>query len=357
MTHADSPVLATVQNRVGYLTLNRPAKLNTLNLVMIGLLHSQLRAWDEDPNVLVVVLSAAGEKAFCAGGDIRALYDSYLSGDGQYVRFFEDEYALDQYIHGYRKPVLALMEGLVLGGGLGLVQGAALRVITERARLGMPEVAIGYFPDVGASYFLPRLPGELGTYLAVTGRQVLAGDALYAGLADVCIPHERLADLRQQLDTYRWGVDPAADLLSLVTPLSCDPGPSALKELRPAIDDYFALPDMLAIRDALLAVTQAELHAWAQDTVALIDARSPLAMSVTLELMRWGRNRSLAECFAMELFLDRQWFADGDIMEGIRALIIEKGSPPIWNPPSLHATSAAQIHSLFAGFGQPLGDT
>jgi hypothetical protein len=168
MDATQNEVLAEVRNHIGHLTLNRPAGLNAITLDMVRLLQQQLDAWATDANVHAVVLRGAGEKAFCAGGDIRSLYDSFKSGDTLHEDFFVEEYALDLTIHHYRKPVLALMDGFVLGGGMGLVQGADLRVVTEKSRLAMPEVAIGYFPDVGGSYFLPRIPGELGIYL---GRQ------------------------------------------------------------------------------------------------------------------------------------------------------------------------------------------
>ena len=188
-------VLAEVRNHIGHLTLNRPAGLNAITLQMVRSLSAQLQAWAEDPQVYAVVLRGAGDKAFCAGGDIRSLYDSFKNGDTLHQDFFVEEYALDLAIHHYRKPVVALMDGFVLGGGMGLVQGADLRVVTERSRLAMPEVAIGYFPDVGGSYFLPRIPGELGIYLGVTGVQIRAADALYCGLADWYLESNKLADL------------------------------------------------------------------------------------------------------------------------------------------------------------------
>lgn len=194
-------VLAEVRNHIGHLTLNRPAGLNAITLDMVRSLSAHLRAWAEDAQVHAVVLRGAGEKAFCAGGDIRSLYDSFKGGDTLHEDFFVEEYALDLAIHHYRKPVLALMDGFVLGGGMGLVQGADLRVVTERSRLAMPEVAIGYFPDVGGSYFLPRIPGELGIYLGVTGVQIRAADALYCGLADWYLDSARLAELDQKLTT------------------------------------------------------------------------------------------------------------------------------------------------------------
>ncbi|MNZ46567.1 putative enoyl-CoA hydratase echA8 [compost metagenome] len=351
MSNAELPVLAEVRNRIGHLTLNRPAGLNALNLEMIRLLWQQLQAWEHDSQVLAVVLRAKGEKAFCAGGDIRALYDSYKAGDGEHQTFFEEEYALDQYIHGYSKPLVALMDGFVLGGGMGLVQGASLRVITERTRMGMPEVGIGYIPDVGASYFLPRLPGELGIYLGVTGTQVRTADALYAGLADWCLPSDQLPELDRCLENLVWNTHPREALRTLLATLGTSRMPGAeLKAWRPAIDQYFSLPDLPSIRAALLAESRPEFLDWAEETVKLLDSRSPLAMSVTLELLRRGRQLSLADCFALELHLDRQWFAKGDIMEGVRALIVDKDKSPRWNPPSLDAVTTEHVDGFFAGF-------
>jgi enoyl-CoA hydratase/carnithine racemase len=209
-------VLAAVRNHIGHLTLNRPAGLNALTLDMVRILQKQLDAWAQDDEVYAVVLRGSGDKAFCAGGDIRSLYDSHKNGLTAHLDFFVEEYALDLAIHRYRKPVLALMDGYVLGGGMGLAQGADLRVVTERSRLAMPEVAIGYFPDVGGSYFLPRVPGELGIYLGVTGVQIRAADALYCGLADWCLNSEVLPQLDQQLDSLQWNGNALKDLQSLL---------------------------------------------------------------------------------------------------------------------------------------------
>ncbi len=345
---SEAPVLAAVRNRIGHLTLNRPAGLNALNLEMVRLLQRQLAAWADDAEILAVVLRANGAKAFCAGGDIRALYDSFRAGDDQWQRFFEEEYALDQYIHAYRKPILALMDGFVLGGGMGLVQGAALRVITERTKMGMPETAIGYFPDVGASHFLSRLPGELGTYLGVTGVQIRAADALYAGLADWCLPSEQLGELDRCLDNLSWTVHPQEALRTLLATLASRKLPGAeLRALHPAIEEHFAQDSVAAIRASLRGETRPEFQHWAEETVRLLDGRSPLAMEVTRELLRRGRELPLAECFALELHLDRQWFAHGDIMEGVRALIVDKDKNPRWNPPSLDAVDAERVASFF----------
>ncbi|MOA03413.1 3-hydroxyisobutyryl-CoA hydrolase [compost metagenome] len=232
---------------------------------------------------------------------------------------------------------------------MGLVQGASLRVITERTKMGMPETAIGYFPDVGASYFLSRLPGELGTYLGVTGVQIRAADALYAGLADWCLPSEQIAELDRCLDNLSWTVHPQEALRTLLATLASRKLPGAeLKALHSAIEEHFAQPDLPAIRASLQAEARPEFQHWAEETVKLLDSRSPLALCITLELLRRGRELPLAECFAQELELDRQWFARGDIMEGVRALIIDKDKAPRWNPPSLDAVTAERIASFFS---------
>lgn len=347
----DSPILHEVRNGIGYLTLNRPAGLNALTLEMVRLLHRHLQQWADDPAIQAVVLRGAGEKAFCAGGDIRSLYDSHKAGGDLHLRFFEEEYALDQYIHAYAKPVLALMDGFVLGGGMGLVQGASLRVVGERVRMGMPETGIGYFPDVGGSYFLPRLPGELGLYLGLTGTHVGAADALRAGLADHVLPATRFAELEARLDGLAWDRPAAQVLAGLLDELARRELPDArLAPLQAAIDRHFSQPDMAAIRASLLAETDPALRPWAEETVAQLDGRSPLALAVTLELLRRGRTLRLADCFRLETHLDRQWFDRGDIMEGVRALLIDKDKQPRWNPPRLADVSPERVQAFFADF-------
>lgn len=354
MNDVEAPVLAAVRNRIGHLTLNRPGGLNALTLPMVRLLLQHLQTWEQNPDVVAVVLRAADEKAFCAGADIRMLYDSYKSGTGLQEIFLEEEYALAEYINTYSKPILALMDGLVLGGGMGLVQGATLRVITERTRMGMPEVGIGFFPDVAGSYILPRLPGNLGIYLGVSGIQVRAADALYARLADWCITSSQIAELDHCLNNMSWPNQPGEALQALLATLGVNKLPGAeLKAMRPAIDEHFAHPDLSSIRAALLAEAHPPFQDWAEETVKVLDSRSPLAMAVTLELLRRGRHLSLNECFAQELHLDYQWFDKGDLMEGVRALIIDKDKSPAWHAARLKSAdspclSEASQAKLFA---------
>lgn len=349
MSNSEAVVLTQVRNRVGHLTLNRPSSLNALNLPMIRLLRQQLHAWQTDPEVIAVVLRGAGERAFCAGGDIRSLYDSFRATDGLHLTFFEEEYALDRYIYTYPKPILALMDGFVLGGGMGLVQGASLKVITERVKMGMPETGIGYFPDVGGSHFLSRLPGELGTYMGITGNQIRAADALYMGLAQWCLPSENLDELDRCLDSMDWTGHTQESLCSLLATLAGKKVVgSELKALRLAIDQHFAHTDLPAIRQSLSAEVRPEYRDWAEETLKVLDSRSPLAMSVTLELLRRGRNLSLHDCFELELHLDRQWFTKGNIMEGVRALFTDKA--PRWDPPSLAEVTPQRVQDFFLNF-------
>ncbi|MCO7520370.1 MULTISPECIES: enoyl-CoA hydratase/isomerase family protein [unclassified Pseudomonas] len=347
---ATDQVLAEVRNHIGHLTLNRPAGLNALTLDMVRSLRQRLDQWADDPQVHAVALRGEGPKGFCAGGDIRSLHDSFKAGETLHEDFFVEEYALDLCIHRYRKPVLVLMDGFTLGGGMGLAQGCDLRIVTERSRLGMPEVGIGYFPDVGGSYFLPRVPGELGIYLGVSGIQIKAADALYCGLADWYLDSAQLAALDQGLDTLQFGEHPLKDLQGLLARLGTQVLEDApLAALRPVIDHFFALPDLPSIIEQLRAVTIGDSRQWALDTAALLESRSPLAMAVTLELLRRGRRLALEECFAMELHIDRQWFAHGDIIEGVRALIIDKDKQPRWNPPTLAGLTQQRVEQFFEG--------
>ncbi len=245
------------------------------------------------------------------------------------------------------------MDGFVLGGGMGLVQGADLRVVTEKSRLAMPEVGIGYFPDVGGSYFLPRIPGELGIYLGVSGVQIRAADALYCGLADWYLESDKLGTLDEKLDQLEWHDTPLRDLQGLLARYAVQQLPDApLAALRPAIDHFFAQADVPSIVEQLRQVTVADSHEWAVTTANLLETRSPLAMAVTLEMLRRGRELPLEQCFALELHLDRQWFERGDLIEGVRALLIDKDKTPHWNPPTLQALDAEHVASFFSEFDQ-----
>lgn len=345
-----SLVLSEVHGPVGHIILNRPEALNSLNLEMVRAMHGQLAQWAEDEAIKAVILRGNGERAFCAGGDIRSLYDSFLAEDGMYVDFFVEEYALDEFIHNYPKPFIALMHGYVLGGGMGLVQGASVRVVSEKARLGMPEVGIGYFPDVGGSYFLPRLPHKFGYWMGITGQHVNAADSLAVELADVFISSHNFAAFSQALAQADWSQGSAEAVVSQVVEDFAEPLPEDVKETvhLPLIKKHFGHSSVQQIVASLEA--EEEQKAWAQNTLKVMRSRSPLAMAVTLSLLRHGESLTLRQCFDLEIHLDKQWFSKGNIMEGVRALIVDKDKNPQWEPATIEEVEDAQVAAFFSDF-------
>jgi enoyl-CoA hydratase/carnithine racemase len=311
-----SELLVEVANGVATVTLNRPAALNALTLGMLKELTALFDAWEEDDRVRLIVLRGAGEKAFCAGGDVRALHDSFKAGAGGQHEFFEVEYALDYRIHTYTKTIVAVMDGIVMGGGMGISQGAKVRLVGDRTRMAMPETAIGLFPDVGGSYFLSRLPGRLGVYLGLVGPTLRAADAVYCGLADLYV--------------------------------GASPQPPALAALRPAIDLHFGHGSVAAILASLEAEGRPEYGEWAAKTHQALAKCSPTMLAVTLEQLKRGANLSLADCFRMELNLIHGCFDQGDFIEGIRALIVEKDNQPRWRPGRLAEVTPAAVDAFFA---------
>ncbi len=322
LSAAGGELLAEVRNGVATVTLNRPAALNALSYGMLQGLAAWLDAWERDDGVRMVVLRGAGEKAFCAGGDIRALHDSFRAGTRGHREFFEIEYALDYRIHTYPKTTVAMMDGIVMGGGMGISQGARVRIVGERTKMAMPETGIGLFPDVGGSYFLPRLPGKLGIYLGLVGPTLGAADAIYSGLADV---YAGVAPL------------PASDLA----------------ELRPAIDSHFGRSSVAEILASLKGEDRPGYREWAATTLEALSRRSPTMLAVTLEQLHRGATLSLAECFRMELNLIHGCFEQGDFIEGIRALIVEKDNQPRWRPGRLEDVERPAVEAFFTPRWEP----
>ena len=347
-------ILVDIRNHIGHISLNRPAALNALSFGMIEEMAARLHAWADDPQIHAVLVRGAGDKAFCAGGDVRALYDSFKAGLTAHQVFFAEEYKLDYHIHRYPKPYIALMDGIVMGGGMGISQGAVARIVTERTRLAMPEVGIGLFPDIGASYFLSRVPGALGLYLGLTGVQVRAADVLYSGLADWFVPVEGVPALIDALHRLVWTGDHRADLHGVLRAFgktSLPDPPLAL--LRPAIDLHFAKDSVPAIVASLQSERRLEYAQWARETLATIAKRSPTMMCVTYEQILRGRTMELADCFRMEIGMVHECFQQGDFVEGIRALIVDKYNAPRWNPPALEAVQGETVARFFAPHWAP----
>jgi len=322
-------VVARVDGALGHLTLDRPRALNALDVGMVRALAAALDAWEHDPEVETVLIDGAGDRGLSAGGDIRALYDQIVAGDAASAsEFFREEYALNARIAEYPKPVVALADGITMGGGVGLACHATVRVATERSRIAMPETRIGFTPDVGGSLLLARAPGRLGEYLALTGATMGAADAVHAGFADHVVPSARLGELRDAL-ARRADPGSAAELVLLFDET---PEPSGLAAARGWIDDAFAADTVVAVVDRLRASGIEE----AERTAGLITELSPTALVVALEAVRRARALDLRGALAQEYGLV-SWFArtQPDLVEGIRAQVVDKDRAPRWQPPTL----------------------
>lgn len=347
-------LLVDIRNHIAFVTLNRTQALNSLSYSMVKQFGGLLSEWETDDSVHAVLVRGAGEKAFCAGGDVRFIYDSYQSGSTEHLQFFCDEYKLDHQIHRFPKPYIALMDGIVMGGGMGIAQGAQFRIATDRTRMAMPETAIGLFPDVGASYFLSRLEGAMGIYLGITGKDIKAPDILAVGLGDIYLDTYSVVALDDRLKDIEWSDDHERDIEMALNTLASEPlTPAVLAPYTDAIDIHFSEPRLPEIVASLKNESQTSLTDWASQTLAGLEKRSPLMMSVTLEQLHRGRRMSLADCFRMELNMVHACFDQGDFIEGVRALIVEKDQKPRWNPPALDAVTQDDIDSFFVPCWSP----
>ena len=347
-THANGEITLDIRNRVAHLTLNRPQALNALSYDMILSMAKLFTHWAADETINAIVLRGAGEKSFCAGGDIRALRESALSNGALHHDFFIDEYRLDYQLHRYVKPIICLLDGIVMGGGMGISQGSGFRIAGPKTKMAMPETGIGLFPDVGGSYFLSR--SKVGHYLGLTGQMINAADAIYANLADRFMTTEAIAALVEKLDSHHWSAAPANDIATLIDAVATAPGNTAtLAPLQTAIDRHFAPQKTVAESvSSLEQEARPELKTWAANTAALLKTRSPTLLEVTRRQLNRGSKLSLAECFRMELGIVYHCFEHGDLMEGIRAVILDKDNQPRWKPATLAELDAEVVAAFFA---------
>lgn len=323
------------RGRLGVITLDRPRALNALTLAMIRELDPMLRQWSHDHGVQAVVIQGAGDKAFCAGGDVRAVYEAGKRGtDVLTYEFFFEEYRLNRRIHRYAKPYIALIDGIAMGGGLGLSVHGRYRVITEKAMVAMPESAIGLFPDVGGSWFLDRAPGRLGAYLGLTGVRLKGADILYTGLATHFVPS---ADMPALLDALAHTPPEAA-----LHRFARDPGPSALAAHRAQIDRAFAPTTMPAVIEAL-----GKEGAWGAALAADLAKKSPTSLAATLRLLQRHHRHEIEDCLRGEFRLVQRFMAGRDFYEGIRAVLVDKDHAPRWSPPALTDVDPATIEAMF----------
>ncbi|SMC33182.1 enoyl-CoA hydratase/isomerase family protein [Polynucleobacter kasalickyi] len=349
-----SDVLIEKRHGVGVITLNRPQALNAINLEMVRTMFTTLKLWEQDEDVKAVLVRGAGERAFCAGGDIRTVYESLVDGRSDHMTFFAEEFELNQYIYQYPKPYIALMTGYVMGGGMGISQGASFRVVTPRSKISMPEVGIGYFPDVGGSYFLSRCPNTLGLYLGITGVIASGEDAVYANLADWVLADEQVDDFVLGLETLFGNlVSPSSvssyEILNQYLK-QCNAreksSNSHLEKTEGMIAKHFSHLTIQEIISSLESEGDPAFLEWVEKTLGKMRKQSPLSMVTTQRLVQLGRTKSMEECFEMEYALLGEWMVHGDFIEGVRALIIDKDNQPKWRY-TLDQVSTERVNNLF----------
>jgi enoyl-CoA hydratase len=335
----DPEVIVRIEGRVGRVTLNRPQALHALTTNMCREMIAALTAWREDPAVELVLIDHAGERGFCAGGDIRTLAES-ARGDGLANReFFFTEYRLDHLLHAYPKPTVAIMDGVVMGGGVGVARPCRFRVGTERTTFAMPETGIGLFPDVGGSWYLSRMPAHIGTWLALTGARLKAADCELVGVITDDVAAADLAELKA------WIVKDPAAVETLLTEFEAEPGRPPIAAHQDEIARCFAGDSV----EAILAALEASGSDWAREQIAIIGAKSPLSTKVALRQMQEGaRARSFTEVMAMEYRIAHRLAVSHDFLEGVRAVILDKDNAPKWNPPTLKGVSEAMVDGIFA---------
>lgn len=354
MSNGSSDTHVRIEAKAGRITLDRPRALNALTYPQIGVIAAALDAWEHDPAVAVVIIDATGGKAFCAGGDVRTLYDAAIDGPAFARRFWLDEYRLNARISRYGKPYVAIMDGIVMGGGVGLSAHGRHRVVTERTSIAMPETTIGLIPDVGGTWLLSRPPrsadfaAETGTYLALTGERITATDAIGCGLADVAVASAHVPRL---IEAIARSPESLPDVLAAVRAHPDEMPPPRLPDLRAAIDATFQHDRIAAILTAL----DAHGDARAREIAAALGSKSPLSLTLTLEALRRARNLpSLEAALAIEFKLVTRLYDCGEFIEGIRALLVDKDRMPKWRPATVGEVTPELAASFFAALPEAM---
>jgi enoyl-CoA hydratase len=344
---SEPDLIARREGAAGVIRLNRPKAINAVTLEMFRDIDKAFDAFEADPAVAVILLEGAGERGLCAGGDIRALYESsQVKGDLGKI-LWREEYILNARIAKLPKPYVAFMDGIVMGGGVGLSAHSRHRVVTERTRLAMPEVGLGFFPDVGGTWLLARSPGEIGTYFGLTGQTMNGPDAVHAGFADAVVPSAKLAALREALTKLRPGAT-SAEVESLINSFATGEASGPVAAIEPQIDAWFGRDRM----EDIVAGLQADSSELAQATLKKLKEKSPRGMVVTLKLLRLARSSSsLEQCLVREYRAALEVFASDDFREGVRAAVIDKDRNPRWSPPEIEDVTPAMIAPYFAEIG------
>lgn len=344
---SEAEILFEVKDGLGVITLNRPKALNALTHGMILELEKTIPGWEKDPAIKAVVLRGAGDRAFCAGGDVTNLYRESRDPKGGTLRrdFFYDEYIINRRIYRYAKPWISLIDGIDMGGGVGLSAHGSHKVASEKFLFAMPETTIGLFPDVGGGYFLTRLPGALGTFLALTSHRLKVADAVWAGIVDAHVPSARINDLQAALGTADLaGADANRKVDAVIDRFKADPGPPTLPTLMSDIDLCFSAESVAEIEAKL----KGHGTEWAGKQLAALLKLSPLAMAITLEQLKRCANRSFEDTMTIEYRMSQRCMRpDHDFFEGVRALLIDKDQKPKWNPPTIGGVTRELVEEHF----------
>ena len=336
---AESEVLIRADSGVGRITLNRPKALHALNRAMCEAMTDALLAWREDDGVQSVLIDHAGERGFCAGGDIRMIAESGAGDASEAKAFFKVEYRLNHLLFDYPKPVTVIVDGIVMGGGVGISEPADIRIATERTTYAMPETGIGLFPDVGGGWFLPRLPGQTGVWLALTGARLKAPDTVALGIHTHFVPAERVEALKGALTAH------PANPQAVAASFAADPGPPPGAAHREAIDRLFAFASV----EEIFAALEADGSDWALAQLNTLKTKSPQSLKVTLRQLRLGATQpSFAENMALEYRLGGRVVRTHDFQEGVRAVVVDKDNAPQWSPADLAGVADACLDALFA---------
>jgi len=347
LADSEGDLIARREGFCGVIRLNRPKAINAVTLEMFRDIDKALDAFKDDPDVAVVLLEGAGERGLCAGGDIRALWESSkVRGDLGKI-LWREEYILNARIKKFPKPYVAFMDGIVMGGGVGLSAHSSHRVVTERTKLAMPEVGLGFFPDVGGTWLLSHAPGEIGTYFGLTGQTMNGPDAIHAGFADAVVPSDMLPALREVLTKVRLGTT-SGEVKILIDGFATGAAAGPVAAMQPKIDSWFAHDRMQDI----VAALQRDGSELAQATLKTLGEKSPRGMVVTLRLLRLARaSSSLEECLVREYRAALEVFASDDFREGVRAAVIDKDRSPKWSPPRIEDVTPEMVAAYFAEIG------
>jgi len=343
----DEVLFSTKENGVATITLNHPKSINALSYHMLVPIKQKLLDWEKDIGVSIVILKGAGSKGFCAGGDMKTLYHAKQNQTAMQAaeQFFEEEYETDQLVSQFSKPIIACLDGIVMGGGVGLSYGASHRIVTERTKWAMPEMNIGFFPDVGAAYFLNKALGYVGRYLALTATILHAADVLYINGAEAFIPNERLTDLLNEVEETNWhSVNTEEKLQQIVDTYTEHPKHDGqIAPLQTKIDQHFSYNTVEEIIESLAADTSD----FAIKTKEILLSKSPVSLKVTLKQLIEGKGKSLAACLETDLILAKKFMKHDDFYEGVRSVLIDKDQKPQYQYKQLSDVSTAMVASFF----------